>query len=314
MVFGTQTLGFNVLSDGFQPLKNIKLTAESDGDPGAQDAAQPLFNDGYTCNNQPNPRSTILVPWDTVMETPHNGKYEIVVTVETYSNPTCGGTGRTGTATRHSIVVDNAPDPVDAPKILATTPSTVTIQWDASTAPDVTHYEVLRAIGTSARVAPPPEAFHFLAFSTSPTYRDTQVSGGNVFWYAIIVNRRSVWPADKGEISSPMSGSSQAVSIAAATPPPSFNNGSADSSVQRYVPLNPILLGSGNSGVSAPVPDAPYSAQLPYGNAPEQGGVGASTNNKANEAGATDPRGPVLPVAVGAFLVSAALALGRMPY
>jgi hypothetical protein len=59
-----------------------------------------------------------------------------------------------------------------------------------------------------------------------------------------------------------------------------------------------------------PVPDAPYSAYLPY-DIPEGG---EQVVEAAPRETGTDPRGPVLPVAVGAFLVSSALALGRMPY
>jgi hypothetical protein len=61
-----------------------------------------------------------------------------------------------------------------------------------------------------------------------------------------------------------------------------------------------------------PVPDAPYSAYLPY----KSSATSEDAGPPAPESGAstTDPRGAVLPVAVGAFLVSSALALGRMPF
>jgi hypothetical protein len=61
-----------------------------------------------------------------------------------------------------------------------------------------------------------------------------------------------------------------------------------------------------------PVPDAPFSAYLPYNKSQDSN---SEAGPPAPEAGTgTDPRGAVLPVAVGAFLVSSALALGRMPY
>ncbi len=313
VVFGTQTLGFTVTSDGFQPIKNVKLSVLADNDPGAQNAAEPLFNDGYDCNNQPSVRNPILVPWDTAADTPHNGHYKVVVTADTYANPTCGSTGRSQTATRSNIIVDNPPDTPAAPVVIATTPTAVTIQWTASTAPDVIRYGVYRAEGSSTKQTPQPSTFHLIGYTQDPTFRDTQVSAG-VYWYAIVVTRKSVVTPKTG-ISSAMSAPSAPVTVAAAPPPASFNTGSGGgSTVQRYFPINPLVLPPSSSGGLAPVPDAPYSAQLPYGNAPE-GGVGAAANNAKNsEPGAADPRGPVLPVAVGAFLVSAALALGRMPY
>jgi hypothetical protein len=319
---GPHTLSFNVFSDGFQPIRNIKLQVLADNDSGAEDDPQPLLNNAYNCNNQPSSRNAFLVPWDTATDTPHNGHYKIVVTVDTFANPTCGGTGRSTVATRTGLIVDNYPDQLDPPKIIATTQNTISIAWDASTAPDVTRYTVYRALTSSTKAEPSDGQFKFLGYSTSPSYRDDQASVPAAYWYAVVVTRRSVVTPETG-ISSPMSDPSQPVYVA--PPPPSTTGGgsggnilsgsASGSSIRRFIPLNPLVLPPSRNGALAPVPDAPYSAQLPYGNAPEAGGVGStSSDSKDSEPGATDPRGPVLPVAVGAFLVSAALALGRMPY
>jgi hypothetical protein len=189
----------------------------------------------------------------------------------------------------------------------------------------VTRYTVYRALTSSTKAAPAENDFKFLGYSTSASYRDGQAGTPAAYWYAVVVTRRSVVTPKDG-ISSPMSDPSQPVTIA--PPPPVATGGGSSgsgsnilsgsasgSSIRRFIPLNPLVLPPSRNGALSPVPDAPYSAQLPYGNTPEAGGVGStSSSSKDSEPGATDPRGPVLPVAVGAFLVSAALALGRMPY
>jgi hypothetical protein len=313
VVFGTQTLGFTVNPDGFQPIKNVKVEVKAYKDSGAADATGPLFNTTYTRCGRAD--TSFKVPWDTVNISPHNGHYEVVVTALAYSDPTCGGTGRSQQATRTDLLVDNAPDMVGPPRIIATTPSTISIQWDASTAPDVVRYSVYRAVTSSTKTAPSAGDFKLWGYTTEAAFRDSQVSPG-VYWYAVDVTRRSVVTPDTG-ISAGIGPASAPVTIAAV--PTSAPSGGSHNPIvagpKRYIPLNPIILPpSRRSNGLAPVPDAPYSAQLPYGNTPEEGGAGTVSSGKNSGSGATDPRGPVLPVAVGAFLVSAALALGRMPY
>src|SRR5437867_2642388 len=95
-------------------------------------------------------------------------------------------------------------------------------------------------------------------------------------------------------------------------PPPDDNSGPP---VRRAIPLSRLALPPQTHG-SEVIPDAPYSAQLPYGDIPEDSGgsVSAGGGGVQEEPGGPTNRGPVLPVAVGAFLLSAALALSRMPY
>jgi len=311
---GTHTLAFTVSSDGFQLIKSVTLVVLADNDKSAHDASSPLFNKTYDCNNQPPPTS-ILVPWDTTKATPYNGHYKVSVTAIAYADRLCDSSNHpsSATATRSGLIVDNPPSAVNAPRIIATTASTVSIGWDASTAPDTARYEVYRAVTNSAKSKPETKDFQPWGYSTSTSFRDNQVGPGT-YWYSVVVTRRSVVTPDSG-ISSPLSDPSPPVTIAAPPVPSNPVGGAPRSTVRRYIPLNPIVLPPSQAAVNPPVPDAPYSAQLPYGNVPEAGPGGLSGNGSNNsESGATDPRGPVLPVAVGAFLVSAALALGRMPY
>jgi len=312
-IWGTQTLAFSVRPDGVHPVKEVKVEVKAYQDSGAADAASPLFDHTYnapdpsTCGSAP---TGFTVPWDTVAVSPRNGHYQVIVTAATYG-PACNGNDVTSQAPATNILVDNAPDPVGAPRIIATTASTVSLQWDASTAPDVTRYEVYRAATTSTKNKPAAKDFALWLYTTGTSFRDPQVSPG-IYWYAIMVTRRSVVTPDTG-ISSQLSDPSKPVTILAPTPGPTSSPGP---NFQRYIPLNRLLLPPSQNGALAPVPDAPYSAQLPYGNVPEEGSNGTASAGGTNsgEGGVTDPRGPVLPVAVGAFLVSAALALGRMPY
>lgn len=320
VVFGTQTLSFSVTNQSGTaptPTRSVKLEIKAYKDSQAADATGSLFDKSYTRCGRAD--TDFDVPWDTVGDTPRNGHYQVVVTVGTYATA-CAGNGPTKTATwpspiKTGILVDNAPDPVPAPRVIATTSSAISLQWDASNAPDVMRYEVYRAVTSSAKSKPAYKDFALWGVSTSTAFRDSQISPG-AYWYAIVVTRRSVVTPDDG-ISSVMSLMSAPVTVA---PPPKTSGGSGSNAsgptVKRYIPLNRLLLPQTDNGALAPVPDAPYSAQLPYGSGPEEGAGALSGPGgaKSGEAGAMDPRGPVLPVAVGAFLVSAALALGRMPY
>jgi hypothetical protein len=64
---------------------------------------------------------------------------------------------------------------------------------------------------------------------------------------------------------------------------------------------------------SRSIPDAPFAYKLPYDTS-EEGKADFGAVEDGTEEGPSDPRGAVLPVAVGMFLVSSALAVGRMPY
>ncbi len=231
--------------------------------------------------------------WDSIKTTPLNGKYKLRAAV--------GGKGF-GEAHETSdeqvnLRVDNPPVAVAAPEIVATTTSSNTIKWNKAIEADVQSYTVYRAQTKDAKAAPSADKLKAIAVATATEYRDTKVGEG-VFWYAIRVTRRSVVTPEEG-ISSPLSKISAGATVEAA---PTAGPGAT----RRAIPYRQLSTVRGK-GRPPPVPDAPYSAYLPYDDAPESG------STEVEEPG-DDPRGPVLPVAVGAFLVSSALALGRMPY
>ena len=308
-VWGTQTLDFSVTSDGVHQVKEVKLEVKADRDSGAHDAEGPLFDRVYPRCGRADTQFT--VPWDTVADTPYNGHYQVVVTVIQYG-AACNGTLSPQVASpRTDLRVDNAPLAIAAPRIIATTQSTVSLQWDAAPVPDVIRYQIYRAETNGSK--PSTDDFVLEGYSTGTSFRDQQLAPG-VYWYAIVVTRRSVVTPTTG-ISSPLSDSSAPATIKAPPPPAKSSSTSSGGTTQRYIPLSQLVLPPSKSNGLAPVPDAPYSAQLPYGNVPEEGASGAVRGAGGSpESGPADPRGPVLPVAVGAFLVSAALALGRMPY
>jgi hypothetical protein len=124
-----------------------------------------------------------------------------------------------------------------------------------------------------------------------------------------VVTRRSIVTPQTGISSAPSPVSKVAQANAAA--PKDAGEKKTTGRIQpraRIVSRLPRLTLPSVGSRAPPVPDAPFSAFLPY-DVPE-GGKAADQP----EPGGGDPRGPVLPVAVGAFLVSSALALGRMPY
>ncbi len=233
--------------------------------------------------------------WDSVKTTPLNGKYKLKVEAGASNFQ---GQEHKEVEERKNMRVDNPPVAVAAPEIVTTTTSSTTIKWAKAKEADVQSYTVYRAQTDNADKAPSADKLKPIAVVTGTEYRDTKVGKG-VFWYAIRVTRRSVVTPEEG-ISSPLSKLSSGASVRAAPT-------TGPDSARRAIPYRQLSTVRGK-GRPPPVPDAPYSAYLPYDDAPESG------STEVEEPGGGDPRGPVLPVAVGAFLVSSALALGRMPY
>jgi hypothetical protein len=311
-IWGTRTLRFHVVPANFQKTHSVGLYIRADEASGARTAnnGDPVFSQSFACN-QSSGSNAWTVPWDSENDTPYNGKYKVNVTAYFDGTP-CGSVQeKSASAERANLLVDNPPDALAPAHIIATTPSTISIGWDASTAPDVTRYAVYRAKTSSATARPQYRDFDPVGYTSSRTFRDQQVLPG-VYWYSIVVTRRSVVTTDSG-ISSGMSAMSQGTQIKAPTPAPTRAS-SGGKTFHRTIPLSRLALPPIASDSPA-VPDAPYSAQLPYGDIPEQGSgsVNAAGQPDSSEQGASDPRGPVLPVAVGAFLTSAALALSRLP-
>ena len=311
---GTMTLQFSVrVGNSGGPLSSVNMFIESqeEGVPNAKDVWA-----GRTYTRQQNVRSdTFDVPWDTVTTTPYNGEYRIRVVASVYSSTVPLTSAHSREATWRGLLVDNPPVGIAAARIVAKTPTSVSVEWDAAVEPDVKSYTLYRAMTDSADKVPPYSAFTEVAKLTATNLKDAVQEEG-FYWYTVIVTRRSVVTPEIG-ISSVPSPISAAAEVEEAEEQDEEDAGAGAVETQATpVPFKPRVVSRLPSltlprvaprGAPA-VPDAPFSAVLPY-DVPE----GGEDIPEPSEPGA-DPRGPVLPVAVGAFLVSSALALGRMPY
>jgi hypothetical protein len=145
------------------------------------------------------------------------------------------------------------------------------------------------------------------------------VKDSGAYWYKVMATRRSYAPDTKDTgISSPLSASSGPGVVTVSAPAkPGTKKTVGGRSVYLPPPASAVLTPPGLipsvAAAPPPVPDAPYSAYLPYSGSGSSEDAGPPAP-EASGPGAVDPRGAVLPVAVGAFLVSSALALGRMPF
>lgn len=256
---------------------------------------------------------TYTFEWDSNVITPHNAAYTFRV-VAKYADGI--NSPRTKTASRKGLIVDNFPVQPNAPKIQVATATSVSLSWEANPEPDLAGYNVARAATKDKKTPPKDEDFKVRTTTAGPQLRDG-VSSPGTYWYRVQAVRKSYNSENKGFIASAWSDTSGPAVV-------SKDSGTAGKPqvhrVSRRVTalppraaalLTPPGLIPSVAAAPPPVPDAPYSAYLPYktNNADEEAGP------PAPEAGtADDPRGAVIPVAVGAFLVSSALALGRMPF
>lgn len=313
---GVVDLRWSVQADQTRPLETVELfiLSEESGVPSPNDRGAVLSetfpkNDAVT-------EKTFTFPWDTASLTPHNGIYKVVVVASTH--PPSQGVPHSGasggcednpcTRERVDLRVDNPPKAVAAPRIVAKTEQSVSLEWDAATEPDVLHYRVFRAQTENKDAAPPYSAFKEIGTATTTSYRDEKVATEGIYWYAIIVTRRSVVTPQEG-INSPPSPISKVAETVEEAEAPGGGGAAPETTFRpRVTSRLPRLTVGTSSARTPPVPDAPYSAFLPY-DLPE-----GEAEVPAEDPGIGDPRGPVLPVAVGAFLVSSALTLGRMPY
>jgi hypothetical protein len=299
-IVGSRTLQFSV-EDSNDELRSVRLSiiSEEESVPSANQG-QPLTT--WTPNEQ---ERTFRYQWNSLEATKYNGRYKIVVAAE--AQRPFASRPHTTTAERIDLRVDNPPAAVGAPKILARTLTSVTLEWPKALEPDVTAYTVYRAT-TKNRERPPYSAFKEIGHTTGPAYRDSTVKAG-FHWYAVKVTRRSVVTPEQG-ISSPVSPISAVAEVSSPTPEPKKNGagGGGGRTTQRPIPFRQLAPPRPRSVLSS-VPDAPFAYKLPYDG--EQA-LDAPLDGSATEG--TDPRGAVLPVAVGMFLVSSALAVGRMPY
>jgi hypothetical protein len=313
-IVGTQTLNFAVTSNSQQPLwrVNLYIRSEEQGVPSANDN-KPVLTQEYPNRNQAPASATFQFNWDSPVLTPYNGIYSVRVVAQAWGFRPDHSDAPGGQASRR-LRVDNPPKPVAAPRIVAATATEQSIEWDKATEPDVLSYNVYRAITAKADTVPPYSAFEPLEKTSEPAARHN-TKGKGTYWYTVIVTRRSVVTPETG-ISSPPSPISKPTTWSGKAKAPASSGGGGGTSGggsnevfhPRVISRLPRLTLPSVGGRAPPVPDAPFSAYLPY-DVPE----GGSKTADAPEPG-VDPRGAVLPVAVGAFLVSSALALGRMPY
>jgi hypothetical protein len=314
-ITGTQTIRFEVRATSDRPLRQVDLFIESqeEGIPhanaNADGQAQPVLSKSYPDRNNAPASEIFTFGWDSVNLTKYNGSYKLRVVAIAWGVRPDGRDSHVLTSQRRDLRVDNPPKAVAAPRIVAKTADTISVEWDKATEPDVLSYRLYRATTEKADKPPAYNAFKEVASGPENSKRDT-VGDDGTYWYTVIVTRRSVVTPQAG-ISSPPS----AISKAAAVTDRAEDKKTGPGSTGRVQPrarvvsrLPNLTLPSVNSR-APPVPDAPFSAFLPY-DVPE----GGENLPDAQEPGGGDPRGPVLPVAVGAFLVSSALALGRMPY
>jgi hypothetical protein len=303
-IWGTRSIRFTVTTTASHPLKRVSLyiLSQEERIPSAangEDLLDATFSNDDDIRTYDTP-----FQWNSREITPYNGKYKIRVEAETY--PSVVSSGHTSAAERLNLRVDNPPLSVDPPKIVATTVGSVTMDWKAATEPDLLSYTVYRA-DTKDTKRPPYSAFKPIGISTGPSYRDGSVKPGT-HWYSVKVTRRSIVTPDSG-ISSALSAMSSPATVKSLAEVEKENDdGKTIRRPLTFRELNPPRASSRLSGVS----DAPFAYKLPY-DADSAVPEGETVPGDRAEGGG-DPRGPVLPVAVGMFLVSSALAVGRMPY
>lgn len=308
---------FEVRATSSRPISSVRayIDAQDEGIPAPRNG-NPFVNVSFSRSQQVASR-TFQFTWNTVTDTPYNGAYRLRVVARAYTS-FAGSETHSQEATRRDLLVDNPPVGIAAPRILSASSTAVALEWDPAAEPDVQSYTVYRAKTEDGESEPSYASFTEVS-KLSATNLNDAVDGEGFYWYTIIVTRRSVVTPETGISSVPSPISSSAEVKQAPKPDDDDDGGGGGGSGApkptatpfrpRVVSRLPSLTLPRTAARRAPaVPDAPFSAVLPY-DVPEGGEDIPETTE-----GGVDPRGPVLPVAVGAFLVSSALALGRMPY
>lgn len=312
VIRGTRKVSFEVQGGGFSSgIRQVfaSLRAETSGvpHPGQLELTCPFPDDNPDVEgcqyNERRGSGIYSFLWNANTLTPYNGSYTLRVQAHACNNPLCTDQHEESLPDRQKLKVNNAPAGLGKPRILVATENSVTVEWDKGAEPDILSYTLYRAFTADSKAVPADNKFKAVFTTTATALRD-EVGTPGAYWYKVRVTRRSVITPDTG-ISSPISersGPGVVVGLEAtprpegAPPPP---------------PPPPRRLRPHVASRPPPVPDAPFSALLPY-DVPDDVAT-EPTGPDVPEEGA-DPRGPVLPLAVGAFLVSASLALVRMPY
>jgi hypothetical protein len=307
-IWGSRTLEFTVDQNSSGDISKVSLSILS------QEQNIPHANEGKPVSPSDwNGEGPFSFEWNSFEATPYNGIYKVVVKADARGTLTRGAHAHT--RERVNLRVDNAPRPVDPPSVLATTLGSVTLEWPRAVEPDVTAYTIYRATTESTSVRPAYADFKQVGVTTGPAFRDSTVQTG-VHWYIVRVTRRSVVTPDVG-ISSPLSAMSAPAEVRSPSAPPKTggkgdkDDDDGEAPTRRFIPFRqPQSVRP--QAVPRGLPDAPFAYKLPYDTPEGKADFGAV--EEGAEEGPADPRGAVLPVAVGMFLVSSALAVGRMPY
>jgi hypothetical protein len=303
-IWGTRLIRFSTSTDGARPIQRVALFILS------QEESIPSPNDGEPVVEETFARAEDVraydtpFSWDSRQLTPYNGKYKIRVEVDTYPAFT-GSEPHRAARERLNLRVDNAPLSVDAPKVVATTVGSATMNWLGAEEPDVLTYQIYRAT-TKSSTRPSYSAFKPVGVATTPGFRDGTVTPGT-HWYAIKVTRRSIVTPDSG-ISSGLSAMSAPATVKSLEDLQKESDKGKD--YRRPIAFRDLSPPKPSSRLAG-VADAPFAYKLPYD---KDDAVDGEAFEGSSSEGGGDPRGPVLPVAVGMFLVSSALAVGRMPY
>lgn len=307
-IWGTRTLEFTVDQNSSGDIDKVSLSILS------QEQNIPSANQGKPVSPSSwSGEGPFSFDWNSAEATPYNGIYKVVVTAHAEGTLTRGPHDHK--AERVNLRVDNPPNPIAPPKVIATTLGSVTLEWQRAPEPDVTAYTIYRATTDSASTRPAYGDFKQVGITEGPAFRDSTVQPG-VHWYSVRVTRRSVVTPDVG-ISSPASQMSGPAEVASPSDPDPKPDGDKDKDdddpPRRYIPYRAPQTVRPPSVRARPIPDAPFAYKLPYDTDESlpRADFGAV---EEGEEGPSDPRGAVLPVAVGMFLVSSALAVGRMPY
>ena len=305
-IWGTRTPEFTV-DENRSDVDKVSLSILS------QEENVPSANEGKPLTTWAGADSTpFSFDWVSNEATPYNGIYKLVVVA--HARPRTLQSEHNASAERVNLRVDNAPKPVAPPKVIATTLGSVTLEWTRAPEPDVTAYTIYRATTESTSIRPSYGDFKQVGITEGPAFRDSTVQPG-VHWYAVRVTRRSVVTPDVG-ISSPASQMSGPAEVASPTDDPKDpgkGDGGSTPGPVRNIYRRPQSVVRAPSVRARSIPDAPFAYKLPY-DSPEEGKADFGAVENGTDEGPTDPRGAVLPVAVGMFLVSSALAVGRMPY
>ncbi len=250
--------------------------------------------------------------WDTADLTEYNSVYSIEVRASTYSPG-----AHTYRRERRNLRVDNLPDEPEAPRMILANEHGVSLEWSEAPDVDVEGYNLYRARTAEPNKIPANADFAGIRRVTKTDYFD-EVDVSGVYWYKVQVVRRSVVDPDRGA-RSPLSDRSAEGGVVikptpAPTQPPQTNGdgGSTESRPRPRLTPRPVPRPVPRP---APVEEAPFSAVLPFDVPEDDDDDRAASFGPPEEARDRDDgsRQGLFAAAIGAFLVSSALAIGRLP-